>query len=422
MTSSSSILRFEDVSIEYDQKRVLDHFTCDINEGEFVSLIGPNGSGKSTLINSFLDIVPLKSGRIYLCNIDNTTYSAKKRSQVAAVVPQYFTTSFAFTVRDIVMMGRHPYLKRFQSESTRDLDIVDDAMRLTDVYRLRDRKITELSGGERQRVVISAALAQTPRVLILDEPTNHLDLHHNLEIMQLIKELNENSGLTILAVLHDINAASRYSDRIVLLHDGVLVKDGTVDEVISEEILSPVYQIELVVRHNQLTNAPEIVPLRRKREAVSLVNKKVHVVCGGGSGEYLLEELHSHGYQISCGVVNISDNDAVFALSLGIEVVVEKPYSPISEAKFKENLVLMGESSMVILSEVPFGSGNLSNLTAIETVAREKQVPVYLIECDIDRDFVGGKADEILSRMLEEKLATLISREDALALIKNAKL
>ncbi|MDR2520198.1 MAG: ABC transporter ATP-binding protein [Eubacteriaceae bacterium] len=416
-----SMLRFEHVSIEYGGKRALSDFCFEIGDGEFVSLIGPNGSGKSTLINAFIGTVPLASGAIYLQGKDNKRYSSKKRAQVAAVVPQYFNTSFAFTVRDIVMMGRNPYIKRFASETPEDLAIVNDALMKTDSMPLKDRKITMLSGGERQRVVISAALAQTPKLLILDEPTNHLDLSHTLQIMQLAKELNEKEGMTVLAVLHDINAAARYSDRICLVNKGKLVKAGKVEEVISEGVLKPVYEIDLVVRKNRLTESMEIVPLRKTKASIVQGKGRIHVVCGGGSGEIFLEELRNSGYNISCGVLNASDSDAACCSSLGIDTILEAPYSPVSEVRHQENLQTMRQAQAIVLTDVPFGTGNLKNLEAVKAAAEEKRIPVFLVAAQ-ERDFVGGRADAILSALKESSMAEELGERDLLDRIKEGSI
>lgn len=263
---TKEILRFDHVTIGYSRGDVIRDFSCVIKRGEFVSLIGPNGSGKSTLIRAINQMVDVKSGTIYINGRNNKTMSAKERAQIAAVVPQSFQPDFAFKVKEIVGMGRHPFLKRMQSETEEDYRIIDESLAETGTLHLRERKITQLSGGEQQRVIISAALAQQPQLLILDEPTNHLDIQYTLEIMQLMKKLNQEKGITIFAVLHDINMAARFSDRIILLNDGQNVKDGAVKDVLKEEILKPVYKIDLAVRENPLINSSEIIPIRSSHQ------------------------------------------------------------------------------------------------------------------------------------------------------------
>lgn len=397
---AESMISFENVSVAYGKHVVLKNFSEDIKQGEFIAIIGPNGSGKSTLINAVMRGIALNEGNIYIKGKNNVDYTNKERARAVAVVPQHFATSFAFTVRDIVMFGRNPYLKRMQSETIDDLNIVDEAMRMTGVAHLADRRITELSGGERQRVVIAGALAQKPQLLILDEPTNHLDIHHNLDIMEILKRLNEEQGITVLAVLHDINNAARYAKRIVLMNEGERIASGTPDEIIREEILKPIYKIDLVVRKNQMTSAPEITALRKNASEEHRSNGyKVHVICGGGSGQYLMEELRNIGYGVSCGVLCVGDSDCEVALSLGVPVVLEAPYSSISEDAYKENLKYINDADAIVVTDVAIGEGNLKNLTAVK---ESEDIPVIIIRNE-NRDYTQGKAEAIMNEIKTTK-------------------
>ena len=412
-----SILRFEHVTIQYDNtsKPVLKDFSCDIKKGEFVSLIGPNGSGKSTLINAIMQSINIESGEIYLGNKNNKDYTAKERARYAAVVPQTFQTNFAFKVKDIVMMGRNPYLKRMQTETMQDIEIVDESLKLTNTFHLRERKINSLSGGERQRVIIAGALAQKPQLLILDEPTNHLDIHHNLEIMELIKNLNREDGITVFAVLHDINMAARFSDRILLLNDGELIKSGSVSDVINEDTLKPIYQIDMVVRNNKLTESLEIVPLRKMKQIDNKhAQRKIHVICGGGSGESILEELRNRGYTLSCGVINTGDSDYEVCESLGIVCAAEKPYSEISDKAYQENRNLIQLSDTVILTDVAIGNGNLKNIEILKELF-DKQI---IILENPHRDYTHGKADEMLKTLFDRQNVLCLNKHELLDRIK----
>ncbi len=395
-----SMIRFENVSISYDKHIAVNGFSDEIKKGEFVALIGPNGSGKSTLINAVMGTIPLKEGNIYIKGKNNIKYTSKERARIVAVVPQRFSTSFAFTVRDIVSFGRNPYLKRMKNETVEDLDIVNEAMRMTGVLHLANRRITELSGGECQRVVIAEALAQKPELIILDEPTNHLDIHHNLDIMEILKNLNEEEGITVLAVLHDINNAARYAKRIVVMNEANRIASGSAEDIIKEEILKPIYKIDLVVRYNRLISSPEITPIRKNtNDTIETNGLKVHVVCGGGSGQYLLQELRSLGYTVSCGVLCVGDSDCEVALSLGIPTVIDAPYSSISKRAYNDNMKYINEADAIILTDVSVGEGNLDNLRAILTV---NDVPVIIIRNE-NRDYVKGKADEIMNEISAKK-------------------
>ncbi len=404
-------LSFENVTVAFGEVEVLRNFSCDIKKGEFVSVIGPNGSGKSTMINAILQSIKTKSGNIYLNGKNNKDYSSKERAQYAAVVPQVFSTSFAFKAWDVVMMGRNPYLGRMQSETAADVEIVEEAMRITNTLHLKDRKITSLSGGERQRVIIAGALAQKPKLLILDEPTNHLDIHHTLEILQLVKKLNVEEGLTVFAVLHDINMAARFSDRLILMKNGLNVKTGSIDEIVNEETLKPVYMIDMVVRNNPLTQSLEMVALRKNTDEVRENATKVHVISGGGSGAVILEKLKRTGYSVTSGVINLGDSDYDLCHFLEIPTVTETPYSNISEEVHRKNVAVMDKSEVIIVTDVPIGNGNLKNIEALREISPDGK-KVYIIPSE-NRDYTEGKkADAIISSLVESKSGEYISLND----------
>ncbi len=414
-------LSFENVTVAYGEVEVLRNFSCDIKKGEFVSVIGPNGSGKSTMINAILQSTKTKSGDIYLNGKNNKDYTSKQRAQYAAVVPQVFSTSFAFKAWDVVMMGRNPYLSRMQSETAEDVSIVEEAMRITNTLHLKDRKITSLSGGERQRVIIAGALAQKPKLLILDEPTNHLDIHHTLEILQLVKKLNVEEGLTVFAVLHDINMAARFSDRLILMKNGVNVKTGNVEEIVNEETLKPVYMIDMVVRNNPLTQSLEMVALRKNTDDVSTNATKIHVISGGGSGAVILEKLKRTGYRVTSGVVNLGDSDYDLCHFLEIPTVTEAPYSNISEDVHKKNVAVMKESEMIILTDVPIGNGNLRNIEAIKEVSSEGK-KIYIIPSD-NRDYTEGKkADTMIAEIVSSGAGEYIGLNELIEKIESFSL
>ena len=308
-------------------------------------------------------------------------------------------------------MGRHPFLGRLQSESEEDYRIIDQAMAETGTLHLRDRKITQLSGGERQRIIISSALAQQPQLLIVDEPTNHLDIQYNLEVMQLMSRLNKEKGITIFAVLHDINMASRFSDRIIVLDHGEMVEDGPAREVIREEVLKPVYKIDLVVRDNPLTEAAEIVALRSNKKAERIANgKRVHIICGGGSGGYWMESFHNKGWEVSTGVLNVGDSDYELGRSLSLAVASEKPYCDISESAFEANLELMKDADMVVLADIDVGRSNLKNVEALRHVDFDAQ-KLYILRGQ-GKDYTGGSALAIVEGLIAEGKAVEVKKED----------
>lgn len=245
----------------YQNKRILNKINIDIHTGEFFSIIGPNGSGKTTLLKNISKNLEPNKNSIFIKGEDLLSINNKKLAQIIASVPQNTFIDFEFSSLDIVLMGRTPYLNRFQSESGKDIKIAKKAMEYTNTWHLKDKNINQLSGGERQRVIVARAIAQETDILLLDEPISHLDIHHQIEILDTIKSLNKNRKLTVVAVLHDLNIAAQYSDKIVILNNGNIVSYGEPEKVLTEDNLSKVYNMKFHIMKNPITSKPYIIPL-----------------------------------------------------------------------------------------------------------------------------------------------------------------
>ncbi len=245
------------ISFSYNDDAVLKNITLDITEGDFVGIIGPNGAGKSTLLRIICRILRPQHGTVLLFGDDIAQMHGKQIARYLAFVPQETYFSLNFTVGDVVRMGRYPYLSPFQRERCDDRDAVDRALHAANVHMFRNRQVNSLSSGERQRVVIARALAQAPRILLLDEPTSHLDLHHQHAIMDLLASLN-NEGMSILVVNHDLNLASLYCRRLVLLHEGSVFAQGAPGSIINEQILKQIYQTDVTILQHPQKNVPQI--------------------------------------------------------------------------------------------------------------------------------------------------------------------
>jgi len=240
------IFEFKKVSLTYEVKPVLTDISFSIREKEFVGILGPNGSGKTTLLKLMIGILKPQEGLIHFKERPVADYSRKDLAKMVSVLPQETYLDFPFTALEVVLMGRSPYLKAFQWESAHDLEIAREAMAWTDTSDFAHRDIRSLSGGERERVLLARALAQEPQVLLLDEPTTHLDLKHQWETHRLLKRLNQERGLTLVVVLHDINFATQACGRILLLSETHLKADGPPQEVLSPEQIQEVFGVPLV--------------------------------------------------------------------------------------------------------------------------------------------------------------------------------
>lgn len=236
-------LKLKNISFAYDKRLVLSDISLSINHGEIVGILGPNGAGKSTLIKLIAGLIKPRSGDILLDDRPLRSFSGRELARTIALVPQESAIPFSFKAFEVVLMGRQPHLTTFGFESKNDLAVSMDAMKKTDCFELAPRSINELSGGEKQRVILARAFAQTPKLLLLDEPTTFLDIKHQLTLCKLLKKENEDSGLTIVCAMHDLNLAGAFCDRVVILKGGSIAADGKSAEVMRKEIVGPAFDI-----------------------------------------------------------------------------------------------------------------------------------------------------------------------------------
>ena len=252
------ILEIRDVRFSYNSTEVLRGVTFEVRSGEVLGIVGPNGCGKTTLLRCLNNVLSPKGGVVL---IDGQPVSFLTRKDIARKIgriPQHFTTSFSFSVLDVVLMGREPHLNGLGEEAEQDLNIAENAMEWTSILHLADRSIGELSGGEMQRVIIARALTQQPQILLMDEPTSHLDIKHQLEILQLTQRLTNERNLITLLVSHDLNMAARYCDKLVVLNQGKIAAAGPAKDVLTPDLVREVYQVDAVVYHHPLTGCVAI--------------------------------------------------------------------------------------------------------------------------------------------------------------------
>jgi len=249
----------------YGKELVIKDVSFEIKKGDFLGIIGPNGSGKSTLLRLLSCVLIPRKGKILLERNDITRMSLKEFCRKVAFVPQDTLINFSFTVWEITLMGRIPHLKRLQLETQRDFLIAEESLSQTDALYLKNKEINELSAGERQRVIIAKALAQEPTLLFLDEPTSHLDIGHQIQILNLLKRLNLKNNLTIVMVLHDLNLASEYCNRIILLNEGKIFKEGAPEEVLTYQNIENVYKTIVLVNKNPISSKPYVILVSGER-------------------------------------------------------------------------------------------------------------------------------------------------------------
>lgn len=239
-----SVLEAKRISYRYTNFYQIKDLSIKFHKGEIVSIIGPNGSGKSTMMRLLTRLLTPAEGTVFLDGKAIHQLDRKTISQTMTMLPQIQDHSLDMTVRDLVSYGRAPYLKWYENAGSAQSSFVDWAIEGTKLTNLQHRSLHTLSGGERQRAWIAMCIAQTPSILLLDEPTSFLDIAHQLEIMELVKELNHTLGITIIMVLHDLNQAARYSDKIIAMKDGKVVREGSPAEVYTRDFFREVFSVE----------------------------------------------------------------------------------------------------------------------------------------------------------------------------------
>jgi iron complex transport system ATP-binding protein len=407
-----TMLDVQGLSCSYGDVKVLENIFLRSGKGECIGIIGPNGSGKSTLLKALSKTIRPVSGSIVLLDRDLKSFSQGELARNMAVVSQDTPSDFNFTCLDIVLMGRNPHLKRFEIEGKKDYEIAQASMELTSTWGFRDRMFNELSGGERQRVIIARALTQEPSILLLDEPVSHLDINHQIEILELVDRLKKTRGLLIVLVIHDLNLAARYCDRLILLNGKSIQAAGAPAEVLTREHIRKAFRTDVTVRRHPMTGSIYITLMNPvPPEAQTSGGRKIHLVSGAGTGARLMYALASRGYTITAGVLNVLDSDYETAGELGIKTISEAPFSPITPEASAQNLEAMKAADVVVVSDVPVGWGNLQNIESVMSIAGVK--PVILVESAEKRDFTDGKATEMLGQLKALGALTVGSVEEA---------
>jgi ABC-type cobalamin/Fe3+-siderophores transport system ATPase subunit len=271
------MLQIEKLSVRYGLRQVLKEVSLEVDSGEVLALIGPNGAGKSTLVRAVSGVIPVESGRIWRKNFpieraspsgtmargradDLLSQAPMQRARSLAVVPQAASLPPAFTVWEMVLMGRTPHLNFLGQVSAKDEAIARLALQKVDALELSERRVGELSGGEQQRVLLARALAQSTPILLLDEPTSNLDLHYQVSFMEMVSVLAHRDGLAVLVALHDLNLAARYADRVALLVDGEIKAAGTAPQVLTPELISMAYHLPVQVIPHPFVDVPLVLP------------------------------------------------------------------------------------------------------------------------------------------------------------------
>lgn len=237
-------IEIKNVKVSFGEHHVLRGASCTVEKGSIVTFLGRNGCGKSTLLKAVTGNLVPDEGEIRIEGRKLSDFKGSDLARRVAFLPQVHETPKDMTALELVACGRYPYQHWWTGVSTRDREVVADAMRRTNTYHLKDQTVVSLSGGERQRVWIAMALAQEPKILILDEPTTYLDVCHQLEVLELVSRLNEEEGLTVVMVLHDIHQACRYSKKLLVVEEGTIRRQGAPMDIMTPEAIAEVFEVD----------------------------------------------------------------------------------------------------------------------------------------------------------------------------------
>jgi len=372
----AALISVREVGFSYEVRPVLRRVSFEVARGDFVGVVGPNGSGKSTLLDLIDGVLRPGSGEVLVAGRRTDAYRRREMAREVALVPQHFALDFDLTVRDVVEMGAYC---RPGAAATDDAERTLARLGVSD---LSERRFSQLSGGEKQLIVLAQALMQRAQVLLLDEPASALDVSHQLRLFDLLRELN-GEGLTVLCVLHDLNLALHYFQKLLIFSEGEVAAYGLPEEVLRPEVVEAVYGVRAFLHKHAGRTYLTFSPRPRGRRL-----GRVHVICGGGTGSGLLRELVDAGYDVSAGVLNALDSDEDTGRELGLPMAVEAPFSPVGDEAHAENLALIEAADLVVVTAVPVSHGNERNITAaLYAVAAGK--PVFAAAGLPDVDFTG---------------------------------
>ncbi|APF26777.1 ABC transporter family protein [Clostridium sporogenes] len=254
------MINIQDFTIGYSNKVIVKNFNLQVDKGDMLTIIGPNGSGKSTVLKAIGRLLKPMEGIIHLDGKLLWNMSNKDIAKEMACLSQHNSAPKDMTIRRIVGFGRNPHKAWFESLNKEDEEIIDWALENTNLKHMENKKITSVSGGERQRAWLAMALAQKPKVLLLDEPTTYLDINNQIEILELVRQLNENLKLTVVMVLHDLNQAAKYSNRVLVLKNGEIQALGKPEEILNKKLIRDVYSVDMNILKNQFGEKLIFIP------------------------------------------------------------------------------------------------------------------------------------------------------------------
>lgn len=406
------VLEVDGLSTRLDGKLIIESVSISVDRGELVGVVGANGSGKTTLVRTLAGLLEGDSGDVaidgvvFRSGVANEGASRRDMARSVAYMPQ-MAESHPFTAFESVLMGRYPHLGRFELEGSVDRQLAWEAMKRTATTEFVDRKLDTLSGGERQRVMLARVLVQQADLLLIDEPTASLDLRHQILMMDLVREEVSHKDAGAIVILHDLSLAARYCHRLVVLHEGRVLADGTPWEVLTSANLRKAFGVEGLVGPDPVTGKPHVLLIGNENSTGSeeLIGsgRKVHLVCGAGSGRELMHQLLVAGYEVTAGVLGVGDSDREAAERLDVEYIDAPPFSRITDEQHEAHLRLIDAADHVVVCAMAVGVNNLRNLEAVGKAKSVCLIAAPLVDGVVHPigDYTDGVSTEIRRDLVE---------------------
>ena len=346
---SEFFFRTSDLSVGYNGKTLIRDIEIRVRAGEILTLIGPNGSGKSTILKSITKHLTAIKGDSFIADASVNAMSYKELSKKLAVVLTERIKGELLTCWDVVSTGRYPYTSTLGLLSPEDREKVQAAMVRVHADELADKDFTAISDGQRQRVLLARAICQEPEIIVLDEPTSYLDIRHKLELLEILRSMAREKGITVIMSLHEIDLAQKISDRIMCVKGDVIAHFGTPEDIFREDVISELYGLPRGAYDIRFGSVELPKPKGEPR---------VFVLCGGGSGAAVFRRLQREDTPFYAGVLQENDMDYPIALNLASEVYSDPPFMPLRESTCDRALAAMDTCDTVICTDFPIGEAN----------------------------------------------------------------
>lgn len=423
-----ALLRLDRVSGGYGDHTVLHEISFQLHQGEFLSLLGPNGSGKTTLLRLITGLLPKSGGRIDIEGIPIEQLTTTERAQKIAVLSQEESLAFDYTVEEVVSLGRYPHQRGWvKRNSAQDRHKINEVLDMTGTNEFRHVPFQRLSGGEKQRVLLAKALVQEPALLLLDEPTNHLDIHHTVHLLQLIKTLQRKQQLSVLAIMHDLNVAALFSDRIALLHEGRVSKMGDVSVLKQEHVLSHVYQVDVRTQAHPESAKPQVFlaakiedrweslpfrslfTIRQRSQLIHLTSARpLRVISNGVIGEGLEWAQHFCNFHVEQDYVCSNPREDVRRWLREANIPAEHTVSMMTAIDLEDAALVEGQQdniSFLVLATA--GVGHAVDIVHHSSVFDQRHVGTINTMVFIDAHLTDGALVNALMSATEAKVKTL---------------